>query len=221
MPTRTHQHIVKLLSSASTRTRGRPAAAWASAGTRLKLPGNKYREPTSFAAAPNARYEGEEHWTGADLVVEGEPGPQDHDRDHVRKREEYARAGVGEYWIIDPELKTVLALVLRDGRYVEHATWDAADVARLATVADVAVDVARSSPTPAERGFRATCRRLAAYAPVKVLRGGRRGRRRGSWCSRRRAELSAPSARGGGARRRAPARSSAAPAGSAWSAARK
>ena len=39
-------------------------------------------------------------------------------------------------------MKTVLALVLRDGRYVEHATWDAADVARPATVADVAVDVA-------------------------------------------------------------------------------
>lgn len=144
VPTRTHQHIVKLLlfcfDAHARATGGRVGFA----GTRLKLPGNKYREPDLlFAAAPNARYEGEEHWTGADLVVEVvSPGPQDHDRDYVRKREEYARAGVGEYWIIDPELKTVLALVLRDGRYVEHATWDAADVARPATVADVAVDVA-------------------------------------------------------------------------------
>lgn len=143
VPTRTHQHIVKLLlfcfDAHARATGGRVSFA----GTRLRLPGNKYREPDLlFATAPNAHYEGEEHWTGADFVVEVvSPSPQDHDRDYVRKREEYARGGVAEYWIVDPELRQVLALVLRDGRYVEHAMWGAGEVARPATLAGVEVDV--------------------------------------------------------------------------------
>lgn len=51
-----------------------------------------------------------------DLAVEViSPGSGRHDR--LLKRESYARIGVPEYWIIDPEVRLVERLVLRDGLY--------------------------------------------------------------------------------------------------------
>jgi Uma2 family endonuclease len=41
----------------------------------------------------------------------------DEERDLVTKREEYARAGIPHYWILDPQRRTALTLALRDGRY--------------------------------------------------------------------------------------------------------
>lgn len=50
---------------------------------------------------------------GADLVMEVvSPGTQNRDRDLNVKRLEYARAGISEYWIIDPETSTVTVLEL-------------------------------------------------------------------------------------------------------------
>jgi Uma2 family endonuclease len=143
VPTRTHQNILKRLllrfDAYAQATGGRVSFA----GTRLKLPGNKYREPDLLVAtAPNVGYEAEEHWTGADLVAEVvSPSAEDHDRDYVRKRDEYGRGGVAEYWIVDPELMQVVVLVLRDGRYVEHCTYGRGEVARPATLVGVEVDV--------------------------------------------------------------------------------
>ena len=70
---------------------------------------------------------GEPFWTGADLVVEV-LSPDDPDRDLVVKRAEYAAAGIGEYWIVDPERETVTVLGLaadsrRTSDYVEHGAF--------------------------------------------------------------------------------------------------
>jgi Uma2 family endonuclease len=47
----------------------------------------------------------DEYWEGADLVMEVVSShDEDRRRDLVVKREEYARAGIAEYWIVDPEL---------------------------------------------------------------------------------------------------------------------
>ena len=55
---------------------------------------------------------------GADLVMEVvSPGRQNRERDLEVKRQEYARAGIAEYWIVDPEPRTVTVLSLYDGRY--------------------------------------------------------------------------------------------------------
>lgn len=51
----------------------------------------------------------------------------DPERDHVGKREEYARAGVLEYWIVDPTAEQVWILALPDGKYVEHAVGGRGD----------------------------------------------------------------------------------------------
>jgi Uma2 family endonuclease len=50
------------------------------------------------------------------LVVEV-VSEDDEERDTVTKREEYARAGIRHYWIVDPQQRTVLALVLRGAAY--------------------------------------------------------------------------------------------------------
>ena len=50
---------------------------------------------------------------GADLVMEVvSPGPQNRERDLDVKRLEYARAGIVEYWIVDPELRTITVMGL-------------------------------------------------------------------------------------------------------------
>lgn len=55
-----------------------------------------------------------EHVTGSpDLVVEV-AGPDTRSRDEVLKRDLYARFGVREYWIVDPEID-VIRIYRRDG----------------------------------------------------------------------------------------------------------
>lgn len=42
---------------------------------------------------------------------------EDETRDLVTKREEYARAGIAHYWILDPRRRTATLLALREGAY--------------------------------------------------------------------------------------------------------
>jgi Uma2 family endonuclease len=90
----------------------------------------------------HAHFVRDEYWTGADLLMEVVSGSaDDHDRDYVKKRLEYARGGVSEYWIIDPDTKTVLVLVLREGRYVEHGAFTPGERASSPTFEGIVVDV--------------------------------------------------------------------------------
>lgn len=144
VPTRTHQRILKLLLWLLDAYASRAGGTVGFAGTRLKLPGNRYREPDLlFATKDNLGFEGEEYWTGADLVAEiVSGGAGDRERDLVTKRGEYARGGVREYWVVDPEAATVRVLVLRDGGYVEHGTFKAGERATSPTFDGLSVDVA-------------------------------------------------------------------------------
>jgi Uma2 family endonuclease len=77
---------------------------------RLRLADRRFREPDLLLLRDASdRRRGERFWTGADLVVEV-LSPDDPDRDLVVKRAEYAAAGIGEYWIVDPEQDTVTVL---------------------------------------------------------------------------------------------------------------
>src|SRR3954447_1327528 len=53
----------------------------------------------------------ESPWTGwvPEIIVEV-VSPGGEDRDYVEKREEYLRAGVAEYWILDPIKRQLLVL---------------------------------------------------------------------------------------------------------------
>lgn len=61
----------------------------------------------------------EQYWDGADLVMEV-VSPDDPNRDLIIKRQDYAEAGIPEYWIVNPLNKTVSVLTLVDGAYVEE-----------------------------------------------------------------------------------------------------
>ncbi len=55
---------------------------------------------------------------GADLVMEiVSPGDDSRKRDLIKKRRDYANAGIAEYWIVDPEASTITVLSLNDTKY--------------------------------------------------------------------------------------------------------
>ena len=59
-----------------------------------------------------------------DLVVEI-LSPSTAERDRTFKRALYARYGVREYWLVDPDTRTVTVLLLDDGAFVEVAHYGA------------------------------------------------------------------------------------------------
>lgn len=56
---------------------------------------------------------------GADLVLEV-VSPDNPERDRVRKRTDYAQAGIPEYWIVDPQQEQIAVLRLDGDQYVEY-----------------------------------------------------------------------------------------------------
>jgi Uma2 family endonuclease len=63
-------------------------------------------------------------WDGADLVMEVvSPDPKDEERDWETKPKEYARAGIAEYWIVDPQKQLVRVLTLRGKSYKVHGDF--------------------------------------------------------------------------------------------------
>ena len=66
--------------------------------------------------------------------------------DRVTKRALYAERAAPFYWIIDPEARTLEALRLERGRWVDAGAFDDAAVARVPPFDEVELDVARLFP---------------------------------------------------------------------------
>jgi Uma2 family endonuclease len=67
---------------------------------------------------------------GADLVMEiVSPGADNRERDLEDKRADYAKAKIPEYWIVDPETKTVTVLALSGKSYKVHGEFKAGQTA--------------------------------------------------------------------------------------------
>lgn len=117
-PTDTHQRVLDALYTAMRAfvlTHDLGVIRFAPLPVRL-WPG-KIREPDIlFVSHAHADRIGEQAYGPPDLVVEViSPGTQRVDRG--KKFVEYARAGIGEYWLVDPQAKTIEVFVLQDGAY--------------------------------------------------------------------------------------------------------
>ncbi len=99
------------------------------APVRVQLWPGKYREPdiVFIGKGYGDRYR-EQFWIGADLVIEV-ISPDDRNRDLIQKRQEYAQAGIPEYWLVDPEHQTLTVLSLRNERYVVHGAFSSSEQA--------------------------------------------------------------------------------------------
>ena len=142
-PTKLHQRMVRFLSfliQEFVSARGLGEVLFAPLPVRL-WPGT-FREPDIVFVRPErGEYAGQPE--GADLVMEVlSPGEENRRRDVEIKREEYARAGIPEYWIVDPEGRRVTVLVLEGATYREHGAFGPDDTATSATLAGLAVSVA-------------------------------------------------------------------------------
>lgn len=93
----------------------------------LLWPG-RIREPDLlFIAQRHLDWIKDKHCAGADLVMEILSGDRQHDT--VTKRQEYARAGIPEYWIVDPQEQRITVLRLEEDAYQEHGSWGAGEQA--------------------------------------------------------------------------------------------
>ena len=140
-PTMAHQRIVRYLIGLLMSLAGNRGEVLF-APLRVRLRSGKFREPdVVFMLAEHAQRVGNEFWDGADLVMEvvseDDPG-----RDLQTKREEYAEAGIPEYWIVDPQTKTVAVLKLESGKYVTHSEGHDGDTVRSSLLDGFAADVA-------------------------------------------------------------------------------
>lgn len=107
---------------------------------RVRLPQGSYREPDIvFMRAEHRNRMGEDFWEGADLVAEV-VSQDNRDHDLVTKREEYASAGIPEYWIVDPREGLIAVLTLASDRYAVHAEANRGQKARSALLPGCEVD---------------------------------------------------------------------------------
>ena len=80
-----------------------------------------------------------------DLVMEIlSPSTQRHDK--LTKFNLYQRAGVQEYWIIDPRDKSVQVFVLEDGHYTAKDFGTAGDKLKVNVLEDCTIDLAKVFP---------------------------------------------------------------------------
>ncbi len=75
-----------------------------------------------------------------DLVVEI-LSPSTAERDRTFKRALYARYGVSEYWLVDPDARTVTVLRLDDGAFAEVAYYGAGQTLTSPTMAGFTVNL--------------------------------------------------------------------------------
>jgi Uma2 family endonuclease len=110
---------------------------------RIRLRRNNFREPdVIFMLAKHASRMSEDYWEGADLVMEVvSDTPNARARDLVKKRKEYAAAGIAEYWIIDPKDRRITVLKLAGKNYAVHGEFRAGQKARSALVNGFEADV--------------------------------------------------------------------------------
>ena len=144
-PTLKHQKLLKRL------LKGLESAVEQQGGLTLFAPlpvrlfPGRIREPDLLYISPdNMPAADVEYPARIDLAVEiVSEGTDAHRRDYVEKRADYARAGISEYWIVDPFELHVIVLSLSGESYHELGTFRPGQIATGKLLADWSVDVQR------------------------------------------------------------------------------
>jgi Uma2 family endonuclease len=123
-----HQQVIgELFVALREYVRSREAGALAMAPLDVYLPSGDVVQPDLVFVATGNRSAIQQWVRGVpDLLVEVVSADRP-ERDRIVKRDLYARNGVPEYWIVDPETRSVEVLVIESGRYVPHGYFEAGD----------------------------------------------------------------------------------------------
>jgi Uma2 family endonuclease len=96
----------------------------------IRLGSGKYRDPDVVFLRPGRAPDPDDQPQGADLAIEVvSKGSDDRKRDYETKRVEYAKAGIAEYWIVDPKVEIITVLVLDGAAYRVHGEYRPGGVA--------------------------------------------------------------------------------------------
>ncbi len=107
----------------------------------VRLWPDKIREPDIlYLSHQHADRIGEQYCGPPDLAVEI-TSPSTGLTDRRDKFREYAQAGVQEYWLVDPEDRTVEVFTLQEGAYKLSGQWSPGEVATSALLAGLEVEV--------------------------------------------------------------------------------
>lgn len=149
MPPDLHQFIVgELFARLHSFVRDRRLGYVRVAPLPVRLWPGKIREPDIvFLSREHADRRGDQVWGVPDLAVEvtsprTESSSGTERTDRREKFEEYARAGITEYWLVDSRALTVEVFVLRDEVYHLLGKWGVGDVARSEVLSGFEVSVA-------------------------------------------------------------------------------
>ncbi len=149
LPTTSHQRAIgKLFRAMSEHVEMHDLGEVCIAALPVRLWEGKIREPDIvFMSTEHADRKGEEYWGVPDLVVEvisprRERSSGTEKTDRKDKFQEYAQAGVSEYWLVDTVERTIEVYVLREGQYTLLGKWSIGDVARSEVLPNFAVPVA-------------------------------------------------------------------------------
>lgn len=96
-----------------------------------------------FMSKEHAARQFERFWDGADLVIEVlSHRAAERRHDLVTKRREYARAGISEYWIVDPKNSEITVLRLGKQRYIVAGKYGSKEQAQSVLLPGFEVNVA-------------------------------------------------------------------------------
>jgi len=129
MPTLTHQRIAKRLFNAIQEfvTSKKLGGEVLFAGTRVSVGDDTFREPdVLYVPAQWLHLMHEEFVERVGIAVEV-VSESNRDHDLQTKRQEYARAGIPEYWIVDPQAQTITVLHLNGDVYTQSTATRSGD----------------------------------------------------------------------------------------------
>ncbi|MDQ3960697.1 MAG: Uma2 family endonuclease [Pseudomonadota bacterium] len=144
MPSELHQFLVLFLYEALVAYVRQRNLGWVVvAPMPVRLWEHKLREPdVLFMRREHAARRHGTYWIGADLVMEV-MSPDDPKRDKDTKRQEYALAGIPEYWLVDVVERTVTVFCLRADveQYTVHGVFRVGERAQSPALVGFSIEV--------------------------------------------------------------------------------